>query len=363
VGDLRDDSGERLWYALSPAFRDHPGAPPLNSDTRGTLAVYSNNDATLLSDQAIAVVFAPGFLLPGQRRDEAVDICAATAKSVSRKRCPTNYLDTLSGMNNAGATGPFIAASAAELYNDRLAVIVAADLMPLVERRVAVELRNALLGYRTASACACYPWADRGSDGNSDSGSSQGRVPVRQALPQNWAAGSLPPYFAANDWGRVIYYAVARHALESHGAACTTCAAGTLAVDDADGHDVVLISTGYASGPRGGAAPIAYLDDAENADGDDRFVTPRALGADRDRIYSILGTETGCAANARVLIDNAPCAGVLAGVRPVCQSAGAALSRCTCSAAATTLTRAPCTTSLGAAACELAMTQLRRCLL
>src|SRR5687768_15696996 len=45
VGDLRDEAGERLWYALSPGFRDHPTAPPINSDTRGTLTVYSGSDA------------------------------------------------------------------------------------------------------------------------------------------------------------------------------------------------------------------------------------------------------------------------------------------------------------------------------
>src|SRR6185436_16359760 len=27
IGDLRDEAGERLWYALSPGFRDHPTAP------------------------------------------------------------------------------------------------------------------------------------------------------------------------------------------------------------------------------------------------------------------------------------------------------------------------------------------------
>src|SRR5262249_1597874 len=37
--DLRDGSGERLWYALSPNFRDDSSASPLNSDTAGQLAI------------------------------------------------------------------------------------------------------------------------------------------------------------------------------------------------------------------------------------------------------------------------------------------------------------------------------------
>src|SRR5688572_33016507 len=72
VGDLRDQHGQRLWYALSPAFRDHPAAPPLNSDTRGSLTVYSNSEATVLASDAIAVVFAPGFPLRAQVRDDTI---------------------------------------------------------------------------------------------------------------------------------------------------------------------------------------------------------------------------------------------------------------------------------------------------
>ena len=362
VGDLRDESGERLWYALSPAFRDHPGAPPLNTDTRGALTVYSNSASTLMTDQAIAVVFAPGLVLRGQRRDDTAEPCATTGKNAPRRRCAANYLDTTPGANNASAGGPYIAAAASELYNDRVAVIVAADLMPLVERRVAVELRNALLAYRARSACACYPWADGGSDGDSDAGVNRGRIPVRSVLPQAWPSGTLPPYFVRNDWARVIYYAAGRQALEGRGAACTTCKAQSLSVDADAGHDVVLISTGYAGAPRKGAAPVAYLEDPENAGDDDRFVTPRAAGADRDRIYSIVGADSGCAANARVLVENAPCAGALAAITPVCQSAADALARCACSGAAATMIRPPCAASPGAAACEPSISQLRGCL-
>jgi len=45
--DLRDASGERLWYALSPAFRDDNSASPLNSNTKGTLVVYNADGVSL----------------------------------------------------------------------------------------------------------------------------------------------------------------------------------------------------------------------------------------------------------------------------------------------------------------------------
>jgi hypothetical protein len=361
VGDLRDQHGERLWYALSPAFRDHPGAPPLNTDARGSLAVYSNSDATLVSDQVIAIVFAPGLVVRNQRRDDTVDLCAATGKAVQRRRCASNYLDSAAGFNNAMAAGPFIAAPAAEGYNDRLVAIVAADLLPLVERRVAVDLRNALLAYRTASTCACYPWADGTGDGDSDAGVSRGRVPVRNVLPQAWASDVLPRYFVPNDWARLIRYEAARSALEASGAGCTTCAAGSLAIDGATGYDVVLVSTGYATTARKGAAPLAYIDDPENGNGADRYVTPRATGADRDRLYSILGADAGCAASARVLLENVPCAAAPSGVTAACQSASAALARCSCAPAAAAMLKAPCAVAPGAGQCEAMMSQLRRC--
>ena len=361
VGDLRDETGERLWYALSVNFRDHPSAPPLNSDTKGTLTVYSNSNATVITSQAVAVIFAPGTALPGQIRDAIAQLCSTNTKTIPRNWCAANYLDTAAAINNAAAAGPYITARPGQDYNDTVAMIVAADLMPLVEQRVALEVRNALLAYRTTSTCACYPWADSGSDGTSDSGTSRGRIPVRTALPQNWSAGTLPAYFARNDWARVIHYAVARNGLEDAGDRCSTCIEPTLSVDGAAGYDVVLITAGYAGANRPSSNAGDYFDDLENRNNDDRYVTPVSPGADRDRIYSILGPEPGCAAHARVLIDNAPCAVPGNKVRTACQSAGAALARCTCAAAATTMVNPPCINGLGTLACDAAMNQLRGC--
>lgn len=363
IGDLRDETGERLWYALSVNFRDHPSAPPLNSDTKGTLTVYSNSDATVMTSQAIAVVFAPGTALPGQRRDAIAQLCSTTAKTIPRNWCAANYLDTAAATNNAAAAGPYITARPADGYNDVVAHIVAADLMPLVEQRVALEARNALLAYRTSSTCACYPWADGGNDGTSDIGVSRGRIPARSALPQNWSVGMLPGYFAPNDWGRVIHYAVARDALDGAGARCTTCIDGTLSIDGSPGYDVVLITAGYAGGNRPSANAGDYFDDSENRNNDDRYATPASPRADRDRLYSIVGATPDCARHARVLIDNAPCAVPGNGVRAACQSAGVMLARCTCSAAAKTIVASPCSSGLGTPACDAAMNQLRGCTL
>ena len=362
VGDLRDATGERLWYALSPPFRDHPFAPALNSDARGTLAVFSSSKSRVLTDRAIAIVFAPGGALGRQRRDASVAFCDATARNAMRTHCPSNYLDGHAEANNALAAGPFIAAPERELVNDKLAVIVAADLMPLVERRVALEMRNALLAYRAASDCACYPWPDSGGDGRSDVGTHQGRLPLLSAMPEQWRIGALPAYFAANDWARVLYYAVGREALPERGTACVACSAPSLTLDSQPGYDVVLLTTGYAETGAPRASWADYIDDAENRNHDERFITPTSSRADRDRIYTIAGAGAGCAVNAKVMIDNAPCRAPEVGVRPVCESARLALNACTCASAAAALVSAPCADSLTPQQCGAAMTQLKECL-
>jgi type II secretory pathway pseudopilin PulG len=62
--DLRDASGERLWYAVSNNFRDNPRVVPLNSTTPGQLTVTGISPAS----NAIAIVFAPGSVVTGQSR-------------------------------------------------------------------------------------------------------------------------------------------------------------------------------------------------------------------------------------------------------------------------------------------------------
>jgi hypothetical protein len=360
TGDLRDESGERLWYALAPAFRDHPGAAPLNSDTVGALVVYSGSDATTISREAVAIVFAAGPPLGGQARGESTALCETTGKHIPRSRCSTNYLDAASGYANSTAGGPYIVSTPGPLYNDRLAVIVPADFMPQVEQRIAIELRNALLAYRRASTCRCYPWATTDNDGESDFGNSRGRIPVRDALPESWPAGVLPTYFAANDWARLVYYSAARSALENGGKDCTTCVLPDLSIDGTPGYEMVLLTPGAATRARPRSTWADYLEDSENRTADDRYVTPASGAATRNRIYSVTTAVAGCAANAQVLLANVPCGGSGA-VRSACEAASKALDSCSCAAAAATLTSSACAATLTATRCEPAFTQLQTC--
>jgi hypothetical protein len=361
LGDLRDASGERLWYALSPPFRDHPAAPPLNSDARGTLTVYSGSEATTISRDAVAVVFSAGGALGTQRRDSSTAQCATDGKHIRRDHCAANYLDAASGFTNASAIGPYVAAPPTSVYNDRLALIIAADFMPLVEQRVALEIRNALLAYRRTSACRCYPWADSSNDGLSDSGSSRGRLPVGQALPEQWGAQALPAYVAQNDWARTIHYAVARTALETSGTACTACVDTSLAVDGVRGYELLLLTAGYAHSPAPRTAIADYIDDVENRDGDDQYVTPTSRAADRDRIYAVATASAGCLANARVLLHYLPCGSGQSSSRMACDAAASALASCTCAAAASVLAKGTCASTLQDPQCAVSLAQLQAC--
>jgi hypothetical protein len=272
--DPRDESGERLWYALSPVFRDQSSAGLLDTDTKGSITVYQDSTATVVTAEAVVVIFTPGPVVPGQVRD------AANANN------PANYLDVTGGVNNSIAAGPFISAQASSTFNDRLLVITTADLMPVVEKRVAREMRALLSAYRATSACACYPWAANDFDDDSVIGKRRGMVPMEDAEPHSWASLGItvPSWMASsspnNKWGRLFYYAVAPSVV-------ATPTAGTLTVDGAAGKDLVLITTGPAGASRPSSNLSDYLEDLENRNNDDVFQTPSSTAYARDRIYTI----------------------------------------------------------------------------
>jgi hypothetical protein len=116
--DLRDGSGERLWYALSTTFQRKTfnqcptsGGPAcLNSDTRGTLTVRDSAGVVIFDASggggAIAVLLAPGPVITRIGKREPQDrSCAGDANArkceqsgvctgPSSARCQAiNYLD------------------------------------------------------------------------------------------------------------------------------------------------------------------------------------------------------------------------------------------------------------------------------
>jgi hypothetical protein len=320
--DLRDASGERLWYAVSRDFARNPTCSPtcpLTSDTRGQLTVTGSAPV----NYAIAVVFAPGQAVANQLRNAANQNTAA------------HFLE---GENADGNNATFDTAAASTTFNDQLLAVTSFNLMPPVEQRVAREMIRYLNGYRAATGV--YPWADLG-DGNSNgdivtpAAYNRNRFPCGNALPTNWGSGGTPvlPAWLANGcasvtgWAGVIYYAVAKNRLQNGGASCgppTQCSASTLSVTNSGGRvatqcttanppvctvqkiitgsaDLVLLTAGgTTASPRGTWSTTAWTTitgyfvdtdatvSSENRDNnDDNYYVPTATDSNRARMFIV----------------------------------------------------------------------------
>jgi hypothetical protein len=300
--DLRDGSGERLWYAVSSSFVNNPrtgyavsssvvidpstacttpnATGCLNSNTSGTITVRDQsgmvvNDGANQATAAIAVVIAPGSALSrfdGTAQDRS---CAGDGNmafclqnricsSVNTALCkPINYLDiSPSGEDNMNftdgsstdgfITGPILGSSNVVVLNDVVTAVSYADLMPVVQRRVAQEVMNCLQSYAIDSSgnpnvnggYGHYPWAVDATTAFPVNGSSTffdtedirfGHVPDNQWLTKTQWSLRQPPlsYTATNslywpatcamgggvgvspaawwmNWKAVVFYAVAQ---------------------------------------------------------------------------------------------------------------------------------------------------------
>ncbi len=162
VGDIRDGSGERLWYAVSERYKNNPRMLPLNTDTSGSWSVLSAGglgwDATL-GNGVVAVIIAP--MQPLVRKDgwmqQRSDASADTIK---------NYLDSTGNGDNASPvenTGNgFVQAPASLNFNDVVWPVTATLMHRHMQQQVLSEVRRALRC--NATPCAALPMAAAVSD-------------------------------------------------------------------------------------------------------------------------------------------------------------------------------------------------------
>jgi hypothetical protein len=164
--DLRDASGERLWYALSEGFTDSDDFV-INSDTPGTLTV----PGVAPSGGIVAIVFAPGRVLGTQTRGGPPGTCTWAVDDNCRV---ANYLEG----QNATIDTAYEQTPRCERadcpggypINDQLLVITHADLFvivePVVARRIEKEivpqLTNGANGYFEVWGQALYGSTARG---------------------------------------------------------------------------------------------------------------------------------------------------------------------------------------------------------
>jgi len=290
--DLRDGSGEQLWYALTDEFHANSSAV-LNSNTKGALLVYDTNGTTQLTQaeySAVAVIFAPGSPVGSQTRN-----------TVAQRNSAANYLDAANGRNNATSGGPFIAGAKSDTFNDQLLFVTTHDLMPLVEQRVASVVKQALNDYYTNSSGTpsnrYYPWADNLPEGgifdyDANDGQNRGWLPYHSsdAGSLEWyGSGSPPQWFFDNQWYTLIYYSIAPKYTRPRSSP------NTLTVDSTNNVRVLFFMPGTYNGTRNTADPILltqFLEDGANNDnGNDSYVTPTSTDSDRDRIYWLSSTS------------------------------------------------------------------------
>jgi hypothetical protein len=191
AADLRDASGERLWYAVSSNFYKN-AANVVNSDTPGLLAITGSAPAT----DVVAVVIAPGDALSGQ----------------DRIANHNNYAAYLEGVSLVGADYMFNSISLSTgTANDRLLPITRADLMAVVEPVVADRIERDVkpLIQTYFSQWGAYPFpadfAPNGPGTNTSGGVStrpqsnyvgdtslrDGLLPLSQTLSYDWTTGNV----------------------------------------------------------------------------------------------------------------------------------------------------------------------------
>jgi hypothetical protein len=153
-----DDTGTRLWYALSPSLRDDDSAHPINSETIAALRIDGGGEIA-------AVIIAPGAALAGQTRPS---------------NNPADYLEG----DNANGDNNYVSGPASATFNDVVAIITRQELMAAVEKRVASEVKVCLEQHALAAANTThsYPWPAPFSSLNfrGKSGSYFGQLPATQ---------------------------------------------------------------------------------------------------------------------------------------------------------------------------------------
>lgn len=116
--DLRDASGERFWYILSPEFVDRGNLNPINTfNSVPSLRLIENG----VTRQVVALIISPGRPLAGQDRTLSNNL--------------TNYVEGYDPTTNTLTVSPFSSA-----YNDHVLAIGAQELFTAVTFRMAREL-------------------------------------------------------------------------------------------------------------------------------------------------------------------------------------------------------------------------------
>lgn len=178
--DLRDASGQRLWYAVSDRFATNvPGGNIINSDSFGNITVRDQSEniiydgsVTVAGSGVAAVIIAPGAVTSrnGIAQDRSViddDPFDTTADDDPGVVNPINYLDLVAGgEDNAdfiqdSATNGFVLGpvngDTVNAVNDHVMIITAAEVIEVAEKAALQHHRDEIREY-LANTGNVYPW-------------------------------------------------------------------------------------------------------------------------------------------------------------------------------------------------------------
>jgi hypothetical protein len=222
LGDIRDGSGERLWYAVSDLYKNNTRVLPLNMDTPGSWSVHTQNgkvwDATQGSG-VVAVIIAP--MQPLLRKDGWLQQRDALSSEEAR-----HYLDLSELGDNASplehkAQG-FVQAPASVSFNDVVWPVTASLMHRRMQQQVLSELKRAFRCNH--NTCAGLPLAaaiaDRSCLGEQSLNAGKclpataglGRLPVAAdarwplALQQMLDGDAMQHWFQQNGWREQVFY-------------------------------------------------------------------------------------------------------------------------------------------------------------
>ncbi len=190
--DLRDGSGERLWYAVSGNFRKKSGTTVINSDTQGQITISGPATAS----NVIAVVIAPGLAVQNQVRDSI------------HANDPSSYLEGANAVtddyNFETRTAPNDrdASTGSLVFNDQVLPITSADLFamvePVVASRIESDVKPYIAAYFTQWNAFPFPSSfDNPNPGTNSPGSSRTQSAYAgdtslNGVPPNLGSGLLP---------------------------------------------------------------------------------------------------------------------------------------------------------------------------
>jgi hypothetical protein len=185
LGDIRDANNDRLWYVLSPGFRDIP----ININSIAQLSVDG------IPNSAVAIIFSVGTPLGSQSR------------SIPTSSSPPDVAQYLDLLNKAG-TASFVTSGAINVFNDRLKIITKTELFSLVTKRVLGEVRGDLSQglFKFNKDYGSYPFADVNNDGFADSGSSSGTTSYQGGANSLYFSNANKNILLNNGWFSLINY-------------------------------------------------------------------------------------------------------------------------------------------------------------